>query len=88
MRTELRDSTGALVGEVVLTDGVAEVKGAAWLADVNVIEPGLGRTPSRIVMPADGEAYLRALPDTLRGPYLSATLVEKPRPSPHFSPAE
>ena len=39
-----------------------------------VLRPG---TPTRWLVPADGEDFLRALPHAFRTPYLLATLIEE-----------
>lgn len=80
MRTEIRDVDDQVIGTFTLDANGAAVLDAQdlapRLADLTVIAPGLARTPSRPVLPDEGEAYLRALPDALRGPYLSAVFVE------------
>jgi hypothetical protein len=75
MRAELRDVDGELVGTVSLVGTAAAVEDAEpgmaeFLDRLVVVLPGVGP-----VALEHGEHYLRALPATLRGPYLSATFV-------------
>lgn len=74
-RVDLRDVDGQLVGRLALAGTVAVLEDADdrmpdFLDGLTVVLPGAGPVTMK-----SGESYLRALPHTLRGPYLSATFV-------------
>lgn len=77
MRAEFRNSSGKIVGTVVLTAaGKLRCKPAKLrkiLAATNVIAPPDLTKPVKMTEP---EAYLRALPHAFRSPYWNATFVE------------
>jgi hypothetical protein len=83
-RTEFRDIDGAVVAVATVgDDGAAVTSGSAArtanIAATRVIAPL--KTGPRIVEPADGELYLRALPAAFRGPYLRAVFVGRSQES-------
>lgn len=74
MRVELHNRNG-VVAHVDLVGGVAV--GSNQIAErtmdeTKIVEPG---NPPKLVKPADGERYLRALPVCLAGTYFWAELV-------------
>ncbi len=62
-------------GRVVFDDLVPVRFVREWRED-GVPAPGKGPAGDRIVFPADGEVFLRALPFAVSGPYFRAELVE------------
>lgn len=74
MRVDLHNQTG-VVGEVTLSgDGLAIPSND--LARRTIEETVITAPGPKVVTPADGEDYLRALPLCLSGTYFWAELVE------------
>jgi hypothetical protein len=74
VKVELRTWTGQL-GEVRLRDGRAvgsNERARQLIASTRIVEP----ETFDLLLPSEGERYLRALPATFRGTYLVAVLVE------------
>jgi hypothetical protein len=57
------------LGMVVIDPVITEM-----LSTITVLQPG---DPSRVLTPADGEEYLRALPFEFRSGYVRAVVVER-----------